>query len=105
MASKKLPETNLRADLLKLACLFAVLAAPVLVLWCAPGLTTPALISVASTLILSPMVNALERRGMSRTGAILVVFSVIAAVAGGGGYWVARSVGSEWDSLQVKAPA
>ncbi|HUP57199.1 MAG TPA: AI-2E family transporter, partial [Bdellovibrionota bacterium] len=103
--AKKQPDSSLRADLLKLACLTLVLVAPAVVLWFAPELTTPALISVASTLILAPLVNVLERRGMSRATAILAVFSVLTAVAGVGGYWVASSVSSEWDSLQTKAPA
>jgi putative permease len=81
------------------------LSAPVLVLYFAPSLTTSALISVACTLVLSPIVELLERRGMGRTAAILVVFVLIAGTLGAGSVWLANSIRSEWGSLQEKAPA
>lgn len=105
MATKKPPESRLKIDLTRLACLLFALAAPVLVLYFAPGLTTPALISVACSLVLSPVVEALERRGLSRTVAILIVFAGITTVLGGGSVWLTHSIRSEWGSLEQKAPA
>jgi putative permease len=105
MATKKQPDSSrLKIDLLKLACLMLALCAPLLVLWFAPGLTTPVLISVTCTLVFSPIVEALERKGMGRTAAILVVFAVVSGAFAGGSVWLASNISSEWGSLQEKAP-
>jgi putative permease len=104
VATKKPPESRLKIDLIRLACLMLALAAPFLVLYFAPGLTTPVLISVACTLVLSPIVEALERRGLSRTGSILLVFAGITAALAGGSVWLTQSIRSEWGTLEKKAP-
>src|SRR5262245_13861538 len=100
---KKLHEARrFKTDVLKLVCLALALMTPALVLYFAPGLTTSVLISVAVTLILSPGVKALERRGLSRGSSILVVFSVITLLLGAGSVWLTRSMSSEWGTLQEK---
>jgi putative permease len=105
VATKKPPESRLKIDLTRLACLLLALSAPFLVLYFVPGLMTPTLISVACTLVLSPIVEALERRGLSRTVSILVCFAGITVLLGGGSVWLTHSIRQEWDTLEQKAPA
>jgi putative permease len=98
---KKSRKFEARSDLLKLACVGFVVAAVVAI---TPALSTPAMLSVVATLLLSPVVAAFERRGHSRGAAIAAIFGGTALVCGVIGFWAAHSLMAEWDSFRESAP-
>lgn len=93
-----------RRDAFKLVCLLAVIAVIIGVFVLTPALTLPMLLSVVITLLLSPIVARLERRGYNRTGSILILFGTIALGIALTGAWMAQSIANEWDSLASIAP-
>ncbi len=104
MGTNKPLDPYLRADLLKL--LFTVLAlvgAATLFLG-TPALSGPTLISLVATLLLSPPVAALERRGYNRTLSIVLLFAFLAALVALAGAQGVHVLVREWDSVKVKAP-
>lgn len=98
------PDVHFRADLAKLACLFGAMAGLVVVFALTPSLYLPTGLSIVATLCLGPVVSALERRGLGRMQAILLLFVAILLVCGGLGAWALQSVVAEWDSFRVNAP-
>jgi putative permease len=100
----QLPDPRLRQDLAKVVFLFVALAGMAGVFILSPALSTPTMLSIVISMLLSPAVSAIERRGYSRTVAIVFVFGVIAAVLGGLATWAAASLSAEWQSFRDKAP-
>jgi putative permease len=69
-----------------------------------PALSAPSLLAIVSSMLLSPAVAALERRGWSRAGAIAAVFAVIGVALGFLGAWAAHSFQDQVLSFREKAP-
>lgn len=95
---------NLRKDIFKLLLLVAALAAIAAVFLLTPSLSTPTFLSIVSSLLLSPLVAALERRGCSRGQAIAVIFSLMGLLVVTGGLVAAKSLPAEWGSFKDSAP-
>ncbi|MCM2278587.1 MAG: AI-2E family transporter [Oligoflexia bacterium] len=98
------PDRGLRGDLLKLAGLGALLASVCAVFFLSPVLSGPFLLSLVASLMLSPLVAALERRGYSRGTAIAAIFAAIAAISALLGLWAVQSIATEWDGFRENAP-
>ena len=97
-------DPHIRRDLLKLVFVLASLVGTGAVFFVTPSLSTPTMLSLVTTLLLSPLVAALERRGYPRTFSILILFGTIGLFSAVGGL-VALQVGEgEWDSFKIKAP-
>lgn len=100
----RLHDAAFRRDLLKFACFIFTLAAAGLLFLGNPALSLPTLCAVVLTTLLSPWVATLERRGFSRSSAILILFLGFTALGASVGFMVARNWQNEWLSIQEKAP-
>lgn len=92
-------------DVVKLVFLAAAVAAFFGIFALNPALSTPTFLSVVVSMVLSPWVAALERRGLSRSVSIFLIFTAVAAVLSSLGIWAAASFQTEWLSFKEKAPA
>jgi putative permease len=101
---KTLFDPQLRLDLTKLLFLAVALVGMAAIFVVNPALSTPTLLSVVISMILSPWVAALERRGVSRGLAISLIFAGIAVCLGCVAYWAAASFEQEWIAFKEKAP-
>jgi len=70
----------------------------------APSLSTPTALSLVATVLLSPWVSALERKGYSRPLAISMIFLVLAFFTGSLGFWLIQSGMAQWDLFKEHAP-
>ncbi len=105
MIIRNRPDPRLKKDLLKLAFLFAALAAIPVVVAITPGLFLPSLLAVVLALLFSPLVVWFERRDFSRGAGIAIVFGSIAVVLGGAALWLGQTVALTWHSAYEGAPA
>jgi putative permease len=97
-------DPHLRRDLLKLACVVAALLGTVAIFFVTPALSTPTFLSVVITMLLSPLVAALERRGYPRWLSITILFLAIGGAFASGGLVALQSGEVEWSSFKEKAP-
>jgi len=81
-----------------------VLAGATAVFVVTPALSTPTLLSVVITMLMSPLVAALERRGYPRTLSISIIFAAIGVSAVLLGSFAMQAAQSEWDSFREQAP-
>jgi len=95
----------LRRDLIKLVCLVLAIAGTVSVFIVTPSLSSPTVISIVFTMLLSPLVASLERRGYPRSLSIMIIFATFGVAAGLLGVWAIQSSQSEWETLKNQAPA
>jgi putative permease len=97
-------DPHFRRDLIKLTCVLAVIAGFGALFFLTPALSTPTFISVMVTMILSPLVASLERRGHNRTFSILIVFGIFTLIGTLLGAWAFHSAELQWESFREKAP-
>ena len=95
----------IRADYLKLACFILAVSGVSALFLMTPSLTLPTLCSVVLTAVLSPVVTAIERKGLDRTSAVGVIFGVASLFVIVGSLVATRAWEHEWLSFQEKAPA
>jgi putative permease len=95
---------QLKRDLIKLACLIFVAAGTLAIFTVTPALSSPALLSMVATTLLSPWVSALERRGHSRTLSITLIFALFGIIIFLFGLWGIRTGMAEWSSFKESAP-
>lgn len=101
---KILTDQNLRRDFYKvLALTLTVIGFSYLFIW-NPTLSAPTLSAIFVTLILSPMVAMIERRGHSRTLAIAILFALIGIILSIVGYLAVNRGVSQWDQFREAAP-
>jgi putative permease len=102
----KTPEVNhqLRLDIIKMLCLAGALAGAVAVFIVTPAMSTPTVISILVTMILSPLVTACERRGLSRTTSILSILFLICGAALLLCIWGTGHVEKDWQGFRENAP-
>lgn len=94
----------IRTDILKFGCfVFAVGGVSALFLM-TPSLSMPTLCSVILTAVLSPVVTAFERKGLSRTSAVGIIFGVALLFVLAGSVAATHAWEHEWLSFQEKAP-
>ncbi|HTL11051.1 MAG TPA: AI-2E family transporter [Bdellovibrionota bacterium] len=103
-SAKTTPDKLFKRDLIKLGWVLGALAAAAAVFVVNPTLSSPTLLSIVFTLIVSPWVTALERRGIPRTASIALIFLITGLLMAVLGVWVVQNVASEWDSFRSKAP-
>ncbi len=101
---KKSRDPQFRRDLLKLGCLVAVALGTVGVFIVTPTLSSPTLLAMVTTTLLSPWVAGMERRGYSRASAICLIFLILIASLFLFGFWGVQSGLSEWNSFKEHAP-
>lgn len=101
---KTLFDAQFRRDLLKLACVIAALIGGVALMVITPGFSTPTLLAIVFTMLLSPLVAALERRGYPRTLSILIVFGTIGVATFLSAIWALQSGQIQWSSFKENAP-
>ncbi|MCM2323521.1 MAG: AI-2E family transporter [Oligoflexia bacterium] len=99
-----LPDKRLRRDVLRLLVVGAALAGISAIFFVSPVLSGPLLLSLVASLLLSPMVAAMERRGLSRGGAIGAIFVAITLLFSALGLWAIQSVVTEWAGFKENAP-
>ncbi len=95
---------QLRRDFNKLVCLFFALAGTLTLFIINPALSTPILLSLVMTTLLSPWATSLERTGYPRARAIALIFSILFTVFIAFGLWGYKVSLIEWTSLKEKAP-
>src|SRR4051812_29702884 len=100
---KMLSDTQLKQDLIKLAFLTIAIIAIAAIFAVNPALSTPTFVSLVFSMLFSPWVASLERRGVSRGLSIAIIFGGIALVLGVLGFWAA-SFQEEWLGFKEKAP-
>ncbi len=91
-------------DLTKLAFFGAALIGIILLFFISPALSTPTALSIVVTLLFSPWVAGLERRGIGRSVAIIALFLIIGGSLIGLGIWLSNSGYLQWDTFREKAP-
>lgn len=101
---KVFSDANLRRDLVKLLFGAATLAGAAALFLVTPSLTTPTMLSIVVTMLLSPMVAALERRGYKRALSIMILFGSVGIVCALGGAFALKWGYAEWSSFKEKAP-
>lgn len=101
---KTLFESQFRRDLIKLLCLAVAVGGMGALFIVTPALSTPTLLSIVITMLLSPVVAMIERRGAPRPVAIALIFLAIGLAGAVIGVRAVQSSLSEWESLKVKAP-
>lgn len=101
---KKLSNSLTKNDKLKLTFLISSILMSFGVFFISPTLSTPMLISVLFTMLVSPWVSALERRNLSRNYSIFIIFSVFGLALFTGGFWVTKTSIRQWDTFKEKAP-
>ena len=94
----------LRRDLLKLLCVTAMSGGAVAIFLATPGLSTPTLISIVATMLFSPLVLVLERRGYPRVLAIFILFGTVGLAIVAASFWAVHTGETEWVSLKQKSP-
>lgn len=99
-----LSDPHLRRDLLKLLYLLGAVAGTVALFVSTPTLSTPTLLSIVITLMLSPIVASLERRGKSRSASIGLVFGALGIICTALGWWAFSAGTDQWSSFRQKAP-
>ncbi len=101
---KMLSDHQLRRDVFKLTYAFAAMLGTAMLFVMTPALSTPTICSVVLTMLLSPVVAALERKGYHRSLSILLIFLGIGTLTAIGGVAAARSGTLQWSSLKEKGP-
>jgi putative permease len=94
-----------RRDLIKLACLVSAIAGTLAIFAVTPSLSSPTLLSMMITSVLSPWVATLERRGWSRALSITFIFLILGVILGFAGFVGIQSGLNEWQSFKLRAPA
>jgi putative permease len=102
--ASRLPDPFLKRDLLKIVCVLILISITILVFFLTPGLSAATATSLIATLLLSPWVAALERKGLRRASAVSLIFLGLAAGLGSAGTWGFRSALREWEAAREKAP-
>jgi putative permease len=97
-------DLQFKRDLLKLAFLSLALLGTASVFMMAPSLSSPTLLAVVASMILSPGVSALERRGNSRNFSIFLIYLVILVIFISIGFWGMKTGMEEWSSFKIAAP-
>jgi putative permease len=97
-------DQQLRRDLFKISYLAAAVMGMAALFLMNPTLSTPTVLSIVASMLLSPWVASLERRGHPRTRAIAMLFGAGFLALAAGGFSAARSGNIEWGSLKEKAP-
>jgi len=95
---------DFRREIVKLAFVFALLFTVGGIFFINPTLSTPTLLSIVMTILISPFVTFFERQGISRLWSILLMFLIIALAFASGGVWITNTIMEEWDSFQAKVP-
>lgn len=98
-------DANFRRDLVKLVCVLVAICGTSYLFVLNPALSTPTLFSIGVSMLLSPLVARLERRGYPRSLAIVVVFLTIGLSSVLVSFWAMQSGEIQWNSLKEKAPA
>jgi putative permease len=93
-----------RRDVAKLLFLAVIVTGSAAIFALNPTLSTPTLLAIVSSMLLSPWVAALERRGVSRAGSIGAVFGMVATCLGLLSLWAARAMEAQWNSFRERAP-
>lgn len=88
----------------KLFCVFGSVCVALGLLVLTPGLSTPSLLSIVVTILLSPIVATCQRKGYPRTLSIFVIFLVLFAVLGVISYWLTTRITQEWGTFIEKIP-
>lgn len=101
---KFLSDANFRRDLLKILCVFGALLGTAYLFILNPTLSSPTLVSIVITMLLSPLVASVERRGYPRVVAILVIFTAFGICASWTTLWGVQSGQAQWENLKNHAP-
>jgi putative permease len=99
-----LRDNQVRVDVAKLGFLSVAVMGLVGIFILNPALSTPSFLALMGSMILSPWVAALERKGLSRIHSSVLIFAIVAITLGGVGYWATTSFQSEWSSFREKTP-
>jgi predicted PurR-regulated permease PerM len=78
----------LTRDLVKLIFFFAALLGVAALFFISPALSTPTALSIVVTLLFSPLVASLERRGFSRLLSIAILFLTLGGGTTGANVWI-----------------
>lgn len=97
-------EPQFRKDLLKLLCLGGAILGTAAIFIVTPTLSSPTLLSIGLSILLSPVISAIERRGYSRKTAICLVFLTVATFLFFIGFWIIQSGLVEWKNFKEIAP-
>lgn len=101
---KWLSDPNIRRDIVKLGVVFGLLVGVFLFFTMAPSLTSPTLISIVVSMLISPIAASLERRGYSRTISILLIFCTLGVGATVATMSAVEGGDIEWSDLKDKGP-
>lgn len=104
MPSPALKLMILREQRLRLIVFMSLLCALCFLLFAVENLLLTTLIAVVVTYLFKPLVNAAERAGLKRTGAILFLFITLGALLGFSINWVAPKLAEQLSSLQTEFP-
>lgn len=97
-------DPNLRRDWIKLGFLAGTVLGIAALFLVTPTLSNPTLLALVGALLLSPAVNWLERRGLSRILATILLFLISGAIIIGLTVYATQTIQSEWDGFRQKAP-
>jgi putative permease len=93
-----------RENLLKLVVFTTIVVGGLIILLAVPGLLLSFLLAFVITYLFKPIVNALEKRGIGRTLAILLPFVIAGAIISAGSGMVIKRLDQQASSLQSNLP-
>jgi putative permease len=92
-------------DLVKFACFAGSILAIAYLFVLNPTLSTPTLFAAVISMLCSPVVAAIERRGQPRPLAILIVFSTLGLASAAAILSTLESGQEQWTNFKLEAPA
>lgn len=101
---KKLKEFSLSQDFLKLTFLLCAMLGAATLFIISPSLSTPALIAFVLTSLLKPAVTYFERKGLTQSQSIMLVFGLIGLLIAIIGFWGIQAIMAQWADLKENAP-
>ncbi len=95
---------SLKKDIPKLLCLIGISFAAAAMASLTSALLISTLISIVAVSLVSPLIASLERRGLSRTVSIAILFLCCAATVSLGGVWATQKVARDFESFRQSVP-
>ncbi|MCM0605960.1 MAG: AI-2E family transporter [Xanthomonadaceae bacterium] len=93
-----------KSDVFKILFILAMTVLTFVLLAQTPSLGTAVLLSIVFSILLTPVVSAVERKGYSRSSALTVIYILLVSGLGMGAYLGSVSLISQWDEFSVSAP-
>ncbi len=93
-----------KRDMIKLLFMLTTILGVAIIFVINTPLSTPTLIALIITMLVSPLLKSIERKGYPRTLSIVGLFLAIFGLLGGASFVLTRYLSREWSSFQENVP-